>query len=188
MKLMEIAMNIWVMLGNGFEEIEALSVVDVCRRAEIETLMVSVTESFEVKSARGIRVIADKLISEVVVEPEDMIVIPGGLKGVRNLQTSPQLAEMLKAHVGGDGWLAAICAGPAVPGMLHLLKGKKVCCYPGLEGELLEAEVVFDSVVQDGKLITARGAGVALDFSYAIAEALKGSETAEELKNAMIFK
>ena len=175
------------MLGNGFEEIEALSVVDVARRAGIETLMVSVSCDNQVESSRGIRVIADKLLDEISVERTDMIVIPGG-KGVQVLEESKKLSELLKVHRSYKGCIAAICAGPSIPGKLGLFDGVKAACYPGYEKYLLGANIVFDDVVIDDNCITARGAGVSLAFAYEIVTAVKGAAEVKKLKEAMIFR
>lgn len=180
-------MKIYVMLGNGFEEIEALAVVDVARRAGIETPMVSVSGNLQVESSRGIQVTADKLLDGIKVENDDMIVIPGG-KGVQILEESKELTGLLKKHRSCKGWVAAICAGPSIPGKLGLLAGLKATCYPGYEKYLKDAHVVSADVVNDDKIITARGAGVSLAFAYEIVAAVKDSESAEKLKEAMQYK
>lgn len=180
-------MKILVMMADGFEEIEALTVVDVARRAGIETVMVSVTGNDYVDSSRGVRVKTDKLLKDIKVEKEDTIVIPGG-RGVAVLEKSAELAELLKKHRSYNGRIAAICAGPSIPGKLGLLKGIKACCYPGYEQYLQGAHVVYDDVAVENNCITARGAGVSLAFSYAIVGEILGCDKANDLKKAMIYK
>ncbi|NLW02245.1 MAG: DJ-1/PfpI family protein [Clostridiaceae bacterium] len=180
-------MKILVMLANGFEEIEALTVVDVARRAGIETLMVSVSEDYYVDSARKVRVKADKLLKDITVGLDDMIVIPGG-QGVAVLEKSVELAELLKKHRSYKGRVAAICAGPSFPGKLGLLNGIKACCYPGFEQYLQGAQVVYDEVAVDNNFITSRGPGTALAFAYAIVGEIRGREVADKMKKDMLYR
>lgn len=179
-------MKIVVMLAKGFEEIEALTVVDVARRAGIETVMVSVTEDYQVDSARGIRVMADKLLKDITVEQEDTIVIPGG-QGVEVLEDCAELLELLKRHRSYNGRLAAICAGPSIPGKLGLLKGIRAVCYPGYEKYLNDAQVVFDDVAVDKNCITGRGPGVSLAFAFTLVGEIMGHDMVEKLKKDMLF-
>jgi len=180
-------LKILVMMADGFEEIEALAVVDVARRAGIETFMVSVGDNDEVSSARGVRVKADKLLKDITVDKEDVIVIPGG-QGVAVLEKSAELAELLKKHRSYNGRVAAICAGPTVPGKLGLLSGLKATCYPGCEKELHGAHIVSDDVAIDNNFITSRGPGTALAFAYAIVGEVLSQDVAEKLKKGMLFK
>ncbi len=181
-------MKVYVMLADGFEEIEALSVVDVLRRGNVDTVMVAVKEDKVVLGAHNIPVVADEKLSQVKVEKEDMIVLPGGSKGVENLGASEMLVSMLKEHQSNNGWLAAICAGPMIPGKLGFLKGIKATCYPGCECELTDAVLSEGNAVVDKNFITGRGPGVTLDFAFAILEAIKGKEIAAEVKKGMLFE
>lgn len=181
-------MKVYIMLADGFEEIEALAVVDVLRRGHVETVMVSIKPDKTVASARGIQVIADTTLDSIKVEKEDMIVLPGGLKGVQNLEACQPLVEMLKEHHARKGWLAAICAGPSIPGKLGIYQGFKATCYPGFEQELQGACACSDDVVVDQHLITSRGAGVSLAFAYRILSLLKGQEAAEKIQASMLYK
>lgn len=181
-------MKTYVMLADGFEEIEALSVVDVLRRGGVETVMVSIKNDKVVSSARNIPVIADTTLDQIDINKEDMIVLPGGGKGVENLGASEALIQILKQHQSKKGWLAAICAGPSVPGKLGFFRGVKATCYPGFEKELLDAHVSEEDVIVDQNFVTSRGAGVSLYFAYTLLSLLKGSETAEKIKAAMLYK
>ncbi len=180
-------MKVYVMLADGFEEIEALTAVDVLRRGEVETIMVSVKDEKTVASARNIQVIADTTLDQIKVEQEDMIVLPGGGRGVDGLENTRPLIEMLKAHQVKKGLLAAICAGPSIPGKLGFYRGVKATCYPGFEKYLEGAQVTDEDVVVDQNLITARGAGVSLAFAYAILSIIKGHELTEKISKAMIY-
>jgi len=175
------------MLGDGCEEMEALAVVDVARRANIETFMVSVSSDLQVSSTRGIRVIADKQLTKVTVEPDDAIVIPGG-KGIQVLNENSLVKELIIKHRSHKGLIAAICAGPMLPGNLGLLEGIKATCFPGYEQYLKGAVVVDEDVVTDQNCVTARGAGVSLAFAYAIIEVIKGREEADKLKSVMQYR
>lgn len=181
-------MKVYVMLADGFEEIEALSVVDVLRRAGVEIYMVSVKADKVVESDRKISVIADKTLDQITVEQEDMIVLPGGMKGVRGLEATEALVKLLKTHKDNQGWLAAICAAPIVPGKLGFYEGVKATCYPGLEQELSGAKVSQEDVVIDGKFVTSRGPGTALPFAYALLSIIKGPEVAQQVRSDMLYK
>lgn len=163
---------IYVFLAEGFEEIEALSVVDILRRCHLQVETVSVTERRQVCGAHGIPVMADITLAEAVPEEARALILPGGLPGTDNLQACKPLAEALCRAAQEERIIAAICAAPKVLGALGLTAGKKATCYPGYEGELTGAVPVTDRVVRDGNLITSRGAGTAAEFAFCLAEAL----------------
>jgi len=177
---------VYVHLADGFEEIEALTVVDVLRRAGIETKMVSVTGDRTVRGAHGIAVAADLLFQEADYEKCEMIVLPGGMPGTNNLAKHEGLAKQLSAFAQNGKWLAAICAAPSILGRLSLLKGRRATCYPGYENQLTGATFTEEKVVQDGRIVTSRGAGTAMEFSLALAELLKDGQTSASLRKAMI--
>jgi len=175
-----------VHLAEGFEEIEAVSIIDVLRRASIETLAVSVTGQRAVTGSHGIQVTADVLFEEVDYEKVDMIVLPGGLPGANNLKDHAGLGkQILDFHKNGKP-LGAICAAPLVFGNLGILKNQKATCFPGFENQLTGAEVTGADVETSGKIITGKGAGVAIKFAIRIIEQLKGKTFAEELGRKMI--
>ena len=180
------------MLAEGFEEIEALTVVDVLRRALVDTFTVAVGNlqgtmglAPLVTGSHGIPVVADHCLEGLSVAPEDLIVLPGGMPGTRHLQEDETLARLLSTHRDADGWLGAICAAPSVPGRLGLLKGRRATCFPGFEKDLMGAVLSTESVVRDGRIVTSRGAGTALLFALALVAALKGQETADSLAESM---
>lgn len=180
--------KIAIFFAEGFEEIEALTVVDLCRRAGITADMVSVTHSLHVTGSHGISVVMDKMLVEVDFDELDMLVLPGGMPGTLNLKKVPALMEQVKAFAESGKYIAAICAAPSVFGSLGLLKGKNACCYPGFEEELVGANVSLASYEVDNNIITSRGMGCAIDFSLAIISALVGTEKAEEISTGIIYK
>lgn len=179
--------KIAVFFAEGYEEIEALTVVDMCRRAGIETQMVSVTKELTVKGSHNIPVVMDKTIEETAFEQLDMIVLPGGMPGTKNLEQVSVLMEQVKAFFENGKYVAAICAAPSVFGHLGILQGKKACCYPGFEEELIGANVSMASCEKDGNVITARGMGCAIDFSVAIINALCGDGKGECVAEQIIY-
>jgi len=180
--------NAFVYFAEGFEEIEALTIVDVLRRAGIETLMVSVTEQTEVTGAHGIKITTDELIEDVDHGAADMLILPGGLPGADNLNLHGQLKEELQKFADSGRQLAAICAAPQVLGGLNLLSGREAVCYPGFEEKLKGATLKYDSAIKSGNIITGRGPGAALDFSLMIVEELMGREVADELARGMLVQ
>ena len=174
---------VYLYLAPGFEEIEALTPADYLRRCGCEVRLVGVG-GLSVTGAHGITVQADCTAEEAKELPE-MVILPGGMPGTRNLEGCPAVTEMVSACVHAGKYVAAICAAPSVFGHLGLLAGRRATCYPGFEGELTGAEFVREPVVVDGKLITSRGAGTANQFAFALAEVLCGKEEAETLRAAV---
>lgn len=180
--------KVCVFFGTGYEEIEALTVVDLLKRVKIETDMVSVTGEKTVVGTHAIPVIMDKLISEVNFDEVDMIVLPGGMPGTRNLEACEPLMEQVDAFVKAGKSVCAICAAPSILGHRGHLQGKKAIAYPGFEDQLIGAEVVYEPAVRDGNIITGRGMGCAIEFGLAIVEYLQGKEVRDVLAEKIIFK
>lgn len=145
-----------VLLANGFEELEAITPVDVLRRENIDIRTVSVTNEKLVTGTHGIQIAADLLASEVPLDEVDMLVLPGGMPGVRNLDASTVTQTFIDAALRNGGHLAAICAAPSIFGKHGMLTNIKATCFPGFEGELLNAIVTDADVVTDGVFTTAR--------------------------------
>lgn len=180
---------IYVMLAEGFEEIEALTPVDILRRCKFGVTTVSYNRTEKVTGSHGITVTADTTIKELMKKPPcdmQMVVFPGGMPGTMNLHQSEYTDKILCDAVAQSTYIGAICAAPMILGQRGLLNGKKACCYPGFEDKLLGAEVVTDPAVIDGKIITARGMGKALDFALALVEALCGKDDAELMRASVI--
>lgn len=175
---------VYVFLADGFEIIEALSPVDMMRRAKIDVCTVGVTGEI-VESSCGVKVTADCALNDVDISSAEAVVLPGGMPGVDNLENSSAVKEyVLQADADGK-MVCAICAGPSLLGKWGFLKGKEAIAYPGFE-RFLEGAVLSDQyVVRDGNYITARGAGVSVDFGLEIVSALRGAQTAEAVRNAI---
>ncbi len=178
----------FVHFAEGFEEIEALTIIDVLRRAEIPTEMVSVTGHRQVTGAHGITVVTDMVFEDANYNESAMVILPGGMPGSKNLQDHSGLAEVLKEKAGNNEPVAALCAAPMVLGELGLLEGKQAVCYPGFESHLKGAEVKSDLAVKSGNIITGKGPGAALNFALEIVKELKGAETANALAEGMIVQ
>lgn len=178
---------VYVFLAEGFEEMEAITPVDLLRRAGIAVTTVGIGGRM-ITGAHGITVEADREDAELILKDLDMIVLPGGNPGYKNLDASAAVEQALRQALEKDAYIAAICGGPTVLGHHGLLKGKRATVYPGLEGELTGADVVTDSpVVVDGKIITSRGAGTAVLFSAELIALLKGRATADEVLAAIVY-
>lgn len=178
---------IYVFLADGFEELEAIAVIDVLRRAEYDVTTVAVgTKDTLVTGSHGIAVQADIPESQLETDQMDAIVLPGGMPGTLHLEQSPIVRVSVDYCMRNDKLITAICAAPSILGHLGCLQGKKAICYPGFEQELIGAEVAADSiVVRDGKLITGRGPGVAVAFALKIVETISGKDLAEKIGMAM---
>lgn len=178
--------KIVVPLAEGFEEIEAVSIIDVLRRANFDVIIISITGEKEVFGAHNIKIVADKLFEEIDFPQIDMIILPGGMPGTNNLRNHGGLREKILNFNDQNKALGAICAAPMVFGELGILKNKDVTCYPGFE-EFLRGAIVTNLPVETcGNIITGKGAGVAIDFALKITELFKGEKFAKELKEKMI--
>jgi 4-methyl-5(b-hydroxyethyl)-thiazole monophosphate biosynthesis len=176
---------IYVFLADGFEEIEALAPVDLLRRAGKQVKIAGVGKK-EIKSSRDIRVISDIEASEIELNSElEMLVLPGGMPGTANLEACEKVLDAVKYCAENDIFIAAICAAPSILGKLGLLKGKRATCYPGFEKHLDGAVLSDEYVVTDGKIITAKGAGVSVDFSLKLVEVLCGTGEAEKMRKGL---
>ncbi|WP_321343178.1 DJ-1 family glyoxalase III [uncultured Draconibacterium sp.] len=180
--------KIAVHLAEGFEEIEAISIIDTLRRAGFEVTVVSMNKSMEVEGAHEITLKADTLFEDLDYDNMDMIVLPGGMPGAANLKAHSGLREQILNFSDMKKPLAAICAAPMVFGNLGLLKEKQATCYPGFEDELHGAIITGEAVEEAENIITGKGAGVAIKFALKIVEKFKGKEIADELGAKMIVQ
>ena len=177
---------VYVLLAEGFEEVEALTPVDLLRRAGVETKLVGVTGE-TVCGARGIRVVTDLSMDEIDLAKADMLVLPGGMPGTSNLYADHRVTDAVRAMVQADKYVAAICAAPSIIlGGMGLLEGKKATCYPGMEDGMKGAVPVKANCVTDGRIITSCGVGGALDFACALITALCGREKADEIAESVV--
>lgn len=176
---------VYLFLADGFEEIEALSCVDILRRAGVDILTAGVTGK-TVSGAHGIKVEADITVDECRDDAE-MVILPGGSAGTDNLAASGGVASLVKDAAARNAYVAAICAAPTVLGGLGLLEGRRAVCYPGLEGRLTGAVKSDERVCVDGRFITSRGPGTTSEFALTLVEILKGRRTADELRRGMLW-
>ncbi len=175
---------ILVFLANGFEEIEALATVDVLRRAELNVVTVGVGGKL-IRGSHGIIVGADIEDGDVSVEGLEAVVLPGGMPGTLNLEKSPVVQRVVEYAAAKGILLCAICAAPSILGHKGLLEDKKAVCFPGYEQELTGAQIQDGPVAMDDGVITARGAGVTVEFALSIVSALASEETARKLGASM---
>lgn len=179
--------TILVHLATGFEEIEAITIIDVLRRAGLHVVTVSVTDDLKVTGAHNITIQADQLFKDSDYDRAAMIILPGGMPGTSNLMNHKGLESQLIKFNTEKKWLGAICAAPMVLGSLGFLEGRHAVCYPGFETKLVGATVTQMPFALDGNIITGRGVGTALDFSLEIVRLLKGGELAAELRSALVI-
>lgn len=178
---------VYILLAPGFEEIEALAPADLLRRAGIDTALVSVTGE-PVPGSHGITVTADITLDRVDLSQAEMIVLPGGGPGYKNLGKDPRVERLVREAVEKDLWVAAICAAPTLLGKWGLLKGKKAICYPGMEDQLTGALVqTAPGEIRDGKIITGRAAGNAIDFAAELIEALLDRAAADKVLESICY-
>ena len=159
-----------ILLAPGFEEAEALVPADLLRRAGIETALTALEEK-QVTGSHGITVLADRDVTQVDLTHTEMIILPGGTRGVNYLKAHPAVSSLVQEAADRDIPLAAICAAPTLLGSMGLLKGKKAVCYPGMEDQLVGAQVELGAkVVRDGLVVTAQAAGSSIQFGLALVE------------------
>lgn len=178
--------SVVVLLADGFEEVEALAVVDVLRRAGIDTVLAGLHDG-PIASARKVRVIPDTVIDEISADDFDMIVLPGGQPGSDNLNADPRVRKLIGDFSAKGKLTGAICAAPYVLANAGVLRGKRATSYPTYKDRLGGAIYEEKSVVADGTVLTSRGAGTALCFGLAIVEKLMGDEKARTIKDAMLI-
>jgi 4-methyl-5(b-hydroxyethyl)-thiazole monophosphate biosynthesis len=175
-----------VFLADGFEEIEAVTIIDVLRRGGVDTVSVSLSGQLEVTGAHAISLLADRVFRNFSAAADVTLILPGGGPGTENMKKHRGLLDTLRSHHRAGGRIAAICAAPGVLGMLGLLEGKTACCYPGFEGKLTGARIGVKAVEADGNIITSRSAGTAMEFGLAVLDAIKGKDIANMVRSAML--
>lgn len=179
--------TVLVPLADGCEELEAVTIIDILRRAGIDVVTAGLDDQL-VRASHGVRIMPDTNLDEALTRDYDMVVLPGGLPGADNLNEDPRVKELLKKMANSERFTAAICAAPKVLANAGLLRGKKATAYPGsLDSVNHQAQLVSaDAVVRDGKVITSRGPGTAMDFALALVEALMGKVKRDEVERALV--
>lgn len=177
----------YIFLAEGFEEMEAVTPLDLLRRVGVEAKFVSVTGQNVVAGAHGISYAADALFEETDFSAADALILPGGMPGTLHLQKHQGLASLLADAYGRGTLICAICAAPMVLGGLGLLKGKAATIYPGMEEHLIGAVPSAEQVCTDGSIVTSRGPATALPFGLKIVELLAGKEQAEALAKDVVY-
>ncbi len=180
--------RVFIFLAEGFEEIEAITPIDVLRRAKIDVTTVSITDKKEVSGAHNITIVTDAIFAETDFSDADLLVLPGGMPGSTNLNEHKALKELLIDFAKKDKLIGAICAAPLVLGGLGLLKGKTATCYPGVEGKLTGAKHTGSPLEVDGNMVTAKGIGAAMKFALQLVAMLKSKDVANTLAEEMVVE
>ena len=178
---------VYMLLGTGFEETEAIAPLDLLRRAGVEILTVGINGK-TVYGSHGIGVTADIELSEMDLTNMEMIILPGGLGGVASIRASKEAMDAVEFAWKNNKFTAAICAGPTVLGDLGITNGKNATCYPGCEDGMGSANMIPEAAVRDGKLITGTSAGCAIPFGLELIKALKGVDEAERIKKHIVIR
>lgn len=181
----DMAKNAVLFLATGFEEIEAISIVDTLRRAGVEVTIAGL-QAGAIEGAHGIKVVPDTTIGEIEIEKFDSVILPGGNPGYVNLGKDQRVLDAVKTAFEVGKIVAAICAAPSVLAKVGILKGKRATIYPGMETALTGAKHINERVVMDGKLVTSQGPGTALEFAITLVELLVGKPKAQEVKSALV--
>lgn len=179
--------SVLVPLAEGFEEMEAVTIIDILRRAGFDVVAAGL-EAGPILASRGVRVVPDTTLDEALKREFDMVVLPGGNVGTDNLNRDARIHEILKKMADSDRFVGAICAAPVVLANAGVLKGKQATSYPGCLDQMSLPDTTYksDKVVKDGKIITSRGPGTAVDFGLAIIEALAGKDKRDEIENQLV--
>ena len=177
-----------LLLADGFEEIEALTPVDILRRGGIEVVTYSINGDLCVCGTHNIMVDADDIIENINYEDVEAVILPGGMPGADNLENSKEVQELLAYASENNLLMCAICAAPKVLGKFGYLEGKEATCFPGFEDTLTGAMFTGERVTVDGNIITSKGMGTAMDFSLAILEYLIDKETADKMAVSTMYK
>jgi 4-methyl-5(b-hydroxyethyl)-thiazole monophosphate biosynthesis len=179
--------KICIPLADGFEEIEAVTLIDVLRRAGFSVTTCSL-KNLQTRGSHGITVTADITIAQALEDEWDLIVMPGGMPGANNLRDDARVGRLLEKTANSGGYVGAICAAPIVLAHFGFVKGKKATSFPGFGEQMPDAEYSNDRVVCDGNVLTSRGPGTAMEFALIIAEMFAGQSKADELRKQMLVR
>ena len=180
--------TVLVILAEGFEEIEAVTPIDVLRRAGAEVTVAGLSDG-PVRGSRGVLVVPDKSLNAVLSDEFDLVVLPGGMPGATNLRADDRVGAILARTLEADGTVGAICAAPAVVlDSLGLLRGRRATCHPALADEMKEGALTNERVTVDGRIVTSKGPGTAMEFALALVAALYGEKKACEVNEPMFAR
>lgn len=175
-----------VLIANGSEEVEAVTVIDLLRRAKLDVVVAGL-DGDPVTASRGVRLLPDRALADVVRDTFDLVVLPGGLTGVRAFSASQRVKQLVIGQLERGGLVGAICAAPAALREFGVLKGRKLTSYPGaIPADDGSYQYLEQAVVEDGALITSRGPGTAIDFALALIERLAGTRTRDEVEAGLV--
>lgn len=177
---------VYMFLANGFEEVEALAPLDILRRADVEVVTLGVNGEY-ITGAHGITVKADSLLSDVCFENIEAVILPGGLGGTNNMDSSEEVKKIIQYAANNNKLVCAICAAPSILGKMGLLEGKEATCYPGFEDTFKGGNYIKKSVVKCENFITSDGMGSAYKFGFEITSALKGEAVSEKIKEQIQY-
>lgn len=177
----------YLFLATGFEEVEALTVVDILRRGGVDCKMISVTGDYDVIGSHTITIRADQLFDEKDLTDAEMLIMPGGIPGTPNLKAHAGLEKLIRKYAEDGKYLAAVCAAPTIYGEMGLLEGRKATCYPGMDDGLKGAIALEDAVVCDGQYITSRGMGTSIEFALTLLEQFADKETAQDMGRKIVY-
>ena len=177
---------VYILLGTGFEEVEAIAPCDILRRGGVEVAFAGIG-GLLVAGSHGIAVKADVTVEDIDREKLDMIVLPGGLGGVSSMEKSAAARDVIRWAWDNGKLVAAICAAPTLLSQLGITEGKRCVCYPGLEHEMGSAKMEDAATVQDGPLLPGRGPGAAVDYGLMLLKVLRGEQTARQVQTGMVY-
>lgn len=177
--------KVLVPLAEGFEELEAITIIDLLRRAQIEVITAGLQDGI-VKAAHGVRLVPDTTLDAALAGDYDMVVLPGGMPGAKHLKEDARVIDLLKKMAAAGKYTAAICAAPMVLAEAGVLAGRRATSYPGFLDGLADVNAGSEAVVQDGAVFTSRGPGTAMDFALALIEALAGAEKRQQVESSLV--
>lgn len=177
--------KVLVPLADGCEELEAVTIIDLLRRAGIEVVSAGLKPGV-VKASRGVQLVPDLTLDSALQDEYDMVVLPGGMPGAAHLKSDPRILRLLKDMAAAGKYTAAICAAPMVLAEAGVLEGRQATSYPGFLDGLPGVTVSAAAVVRDGKMLTSRGPGTAMDFALALIETLAGADKRQQVEAALV--